>query len=186
MQISDLYQAHYSEIQRYLARFVAEMDAEDLAQTVFVKADRGLEEFRGDSTPRVWLYRIAINTLNDFLKSKGCRAREAEVRISQAELERFDRSGHQEDLVEKDVLRREMNDCIVEFIHRLPESYATVLILNELEGYKNTEIAEILGISLDNVKIRLHRARARLQAELKEGCDFSYNCENELECQRRE
>ena len=88
MQFLDLYQAHYSEIRRYLARFVADMDAEDLAQTVFVKANKGLKDFRGDSTPRAWLYRIATNTLNDFIKSKSHRAREVEVRISPAELER--------------------------------------------------------------------------------------------------
>lgn len=186
MKFSDLYQEHYSEIRRYLARFVADMDAEDLAQSVFVKANKGLKEFRGDSTPRVWLYRIANNALKDFKKSKSQRAREAEVRISPAELDRCGRSGRQEGSVEKGVLRREMNDCIGEFIHRLPEDYATVLILSDLEGYKNSEISDVLGISLENVKIRLHRARARLRAELQEGCDFSYNCENELECQRRD
>ena len=70
-----------------------------------------------------------------------------------------------------------MNDCIQGFIENLPEDYRTVLILNEFEGLKNKEIAEILEISLAAVKIRLHRARERLKNELRENCD-SYWVEN--------
>jgi len=185
MQIAELYEAYYFEIRRYLARFVAVPDAEDLTQAVFVKISKGLKDFRGESTPRTWLFRIATNTLRDFMRSKSRRATEVEVHISPAELERYDCSQNNENLVEKGALRREMNECISEFIRRLPENYGTVLILSDLEGYTNAEIAEILEISLDNVKIRLHRARARLNAELVKGCDFSYNSDNDLNCQRR-
>jgi RNA polymerase sigma-70 factor (ECF subfamily) len=64
-----------------------------------------------------------------------------------------------------------MNDCIQSFIYRLPEAYRTVLVLSEFEGLRNNEIAEILGITLDTVKIRLHRARASLKRELTTRCD---------------
>ena len=70
-----------------------------------------------------------------------------------------------------------MNDCIQGFIEKLSEDYRIVLILNEFEGLRNREIAEILGISLSTVKIRLHRARERLKNELMENCD-SYWVEN--------
>jgi RNA polymerase sigma-70 factor (ECF subfamily) len=70
-----------------------------------------------------------------------------------------------------------MNDCVQSFIENLPEDYRIVLILNEFEGLRNKEIAEILGISLGTVKIRLHRARERLKNELMANCD-SYWVEN--------
>ena len=54
-----------------------------------------------------------------------------------------------------------------------------------MEGFKNKEVAEILQISLENVKVRLHRARARLKKELDDGCDFYHNEEGNLACDRK-
>ena len=75
-----------------------------------------------------------------------------------------------------------MNKCIRDFIEELPENYRTVVVLSELEGLKNTEIAEILGVSLDTIKIRLHRARAKLKKELETHCDFYRDEGNEFAC----
>jgi RNA polymerase sigma-70 factor, ECF subfamily len=61
----------------------------------------------------------------------------------------------------------------------------TVVALSEFEGFKNREIAEILGISLDVVKIRLHRARRELKQRLEAGCDFDRTEANTLACDRK-
>lgn len=61
----------------------------------------------------------------------------------------------------------------------------TVLVLSELEGLKNSDIAEILGISLHTVKIRLHRARDRLRKDLGSGCNFYRDERNEFACDRK-
>jgi RNA polymerase sigma-70 factor, ECF subfamily len=79
-----------------------------------------------------------------------------------------------------------MSDCINEYIDALPSNYKTVLVLSDLEGLANKEVAEILGISEDNAKIRIHRARTRLKKALKSGCDFYYTEENALACDRRQ
>jgi RNA polymerase sigma-70 factor (ECF subfamily) len=60
------------------------------------------------------------------------------------------------------------------------------LILKDLEGMQNQEIADILGVSLDTVKIRLHRARGRLRGKLDTGCDLHRDQENELACDLKE
>jgi RNA polymerase sigma-70 factor (ECF subfamily) len=73
-----------------------------------------------------------------------------------------------------------MNECIRDFVERLPDNYRTPLVLSELEGLKNGEIAEILGVSLDTVKIRLHRARAKLKRELMAHCDPAWVEDNEF------
>jgi RNA polymerase sigma-70 factor (ECF subfamily) len=78
-----------------------------------------------------------------------------------------------------------MSECVTEYIYRLSRDYRTVLILSEIEGFKNKEIAEILGVSLETVKIRLHRARAALKIELDEGCNFYHNEQNTLACDRK-
>ena len=78
------------------------------------------------------------------------------------------------------LIENEMNECVRNYINTLPENYRSVLVLSELEVLKNLEIAEILGLTLDTVKIRLHRARARLKKVLQGNCNFYYNVENKL------
>jgi RNA polymerase sigma-70 factor (ECF subfamily) len=79
-----------------------------------------------------------------------------------------------------------MNSCIREYIEQLPEDYRAVLVFSEVEGLKNLEIAEILGVSLYTVKIRLHRARARLKERLGSHCNFYLDERSELACDRKE
>ena len=79
-------------------------------------------------------------------------------------------TGEERPSLEQQLLRIERKECFMEFVHRLPVKYRTVVVLSELEELKNSEITEILGLSLDVVKIRLHRGRTRLLQELKAHC----------------
>lgn len=63
-----------------------------------------------------------------------------------------------------------MSSCVQDYIAALPESYRAVILLHDVQGLTNPEIAEMLGLSLATTKIRLHRARNRLRAALGEGC----------------
>jgi len=83
------------------------------------------------------------------------------------------------------LIRQEMNSCIRDYIEQLPEDYRTALVLSEIEGFKNREIAEILGVNLDTVKIRLHRARGRLKESLGRHCQFYLDERSELACDRK-
>jgi RNA polymerase sigma-70 factor (ECF subfamily) len=78
-----------------------------------------------------------------------------------------------------------MNTCIREFVGDLPPDYRAVIALSELKDLPNQEIADILGISLGNVKIRLHRARVALKKNFSEGCDFYSDNEGGLSCDRK-
>ncbi len=78
-----------------------------------------------------------------------------------------------------------MNECIRRIVDSLPGDYRTVLVLSEFECLPNVEIAEVLGISLDTTKIRLHRARAKLRKELEAHCNFYRDERNELSCDRK-
>ncbi len=83
------------------------------------------------------------------------------------------------------VIREEMNGCIREIIATLPETYRSVIVLSELEGFKDAEIADIIGLRLQAAKIRLHRARTRLKKELKTACIFYRDERNECACDRK-
>ncbi len=170
------------KVLRYLSRLVGEADAEDLTQAVMLKVGEGLRGFRGDSSVSTWIYRIATNTALDRLRRKPVPT------ISETELESDDGNvppAAQAASAEKTAIREEMNACIRDFIEHLPQNYKTVMVLSELEGFKNDEIAAVLGITLDTVKIRLHRAREKLRKDLQSGCNFYRDEGDELACDRK-
>lgn len=167
---------------RYLTRLVGEGDAEDLAQTVMLKVGNGLPGFRHDSSLSTWIYRIATNVAMDKLRAPVReQALGADPDLDESDVP-FDARTPS---VEAIAIRTEMSACIREFIDHLPERYKMVMVLSEMEGFKNAEIAAILGVSLDTVKIRLHRAREKLRNDLQEGCSFYRDESTGLACDRK-
>jgi len=191
LSFSSVYDEFYIKILQYLRRLVGEFEAEEVTQTVFEKISRNLGSFKGESKLSTWIYRIATNTALDKLKSSSFKHSHAgplaHLPIHLPEIEEPASKGSNSlTSPEKMVIRDEMSECIKEFVERLPPDYRTVIVLNQLEGLTNKEIAEILGISLDTAKIRLHRARARLKKSLEEGCDFYVDERSELACDRKQ
>jgi RNA polymerase sigma-70 factor (ECF subfamily) len=167
-----IYTSFHPKILRYVARLVGEAEAEDLTQEVFIKVSQALGTFRGEAQLSTWIYRIATNVVIDKTRTVSFR-HEAE----RGELENLDEAGAAElwtggasPSLEQQRMRQEMIECFVTFLDRLPVDYRTVFVLSDLEELANGEIADILGVSLETVKIRLHRGRARLLQELKAHC----------------
>ena len=75
-----------------------------------------------------------------------------------------------------------MSACVQDKIRLLPESYQTVLVLFDLMEFSHQEIAEILDTSVENAKVRLHRARKKLKTILEEECRFEVDDRNVLIC----
>jgi RNA polymerase sigma-70 factor (ECF subfamily) len=167
-----LYDAFQARLSRYLTHLVGEAEAEDLTQEVFIKVSRSLGSFRGESQLSTWLYRIATNAAIDRMRSPSFRG---EVVLDGLDLSdemdvRDAWSGEEAPTLEQQLMRKEMYECFLDYVKRLPPNYRTVVVLSELEQLPNDEIAGILGISVDMVKIRLHRGRKRLLQELKDHC----------------
>ena len=188
LEFQKIYETFQPKIHRYLTRLVGEHEAEDLTQEVFTKVSQGLKNFRGESQLSTWIYRIATNIAFDRLRNPSFQQMvqkrlssdsTAEDKIS---TENVVWTSERTPSIDQQLIRKEMNECIQNFIEELPENYRTVLVLSELEGLKNREIAEILQVSLDTVKIRLHRARAKLKKELEIHCSFYRDERNELAC----
>lgn len=184
-----LHTRYRPKIHRYLCRLAGENEAEDLCQEVFVKVERNLTSFRNEAQLSTWLYRIATNSFYDRLRSPSFKQKSKEypIEIDDNTLEKRDfTSQQQKPGIDQQVIRDEMNACIRGYIDQLPENYRTVLLLSEEEGFKNREIAEILQVSLDNVKIRLHRAKAKLKVSLQGNCDFYLDERSEISCDRKQ
>lgn len=174
-------------INRYLAGMVGDAEAEDLTQEVFSKVHLALEDFQGKSSLSTWIYRIATNCAIDRMRSPSWQRNPLRVSLDAGKgPEAIDgvETSAPERTIEDDVIRREMSTCIREVIDHLPQNDRTVIILSDIEGFCDDEISEILAVSLEAAKIRLHRARNRLRKELEKRCLFYHDSRNEFACEK--
>ena len=174
-----VYDEFHVRIRRYLVRLGGPGDADDLTQETFARVSQALAGFRGEAALSTWIYRIATNVALDRARSPRFQ-----LQAHTAEPEALAALGTMP-VIEQDIASREMSACVRDYVDQLPADSRTVVILSELEELPDREIAEILGISLEAAKIRLHRARARLRQLLEQGCDVSRDERNELTCEPR-
>ncbi len=143
-----------------------EEDAEDALQDAFLSAYRNLSRFKGESTFSTWLYRVAMNAALMRLRKR----RDGMVSIEQPSdredsrvtLQLADWAKTPPDMIINDELRTALERAV----DALPEELSTVFRLREVDGSSNSEVAEILGLSVPAVKSRLHRARVALRDSL--------------------
>lgn len=188
IQFTDIFNTYQKPIYNYVLRMVRNPDiAEELTQEIFIKTYKNLSSYRGDSKISTWLYSIATNSCldyfrtSDFKKSEKTSAIILDVLPEEADTESIKRIL----LMDDELIKSEMAECIRDYIENLPGDFRTVIILHDLEGFKNREIAKILKCSLETVKIRLHRARKKLQSILASNCDFYLDENNVLCCDKK-
>jgi len=187
IQFDEVYRQFHAPLVRFLARMVSSHEAEDLAQEVFSKIAKNLTGFEGRAKLSTWIYRIATNTALDRLRrSKG---RRIEIPL----MDEIDHAQSSDGPASKpddsplvQVIDSEMNACIRQQVDKLPQKYRTVMILSSMDELQNREIAEILEISLEAVKMRLHRGRTMLKEILENECRFYRNADSgALACDRK-
>ncbi len=147
----------------------SEEDARDAVQEAFISAYRSIGSFHAGSRVSTWLHRIVVNAALMRLRS---RRRSPEEPIDDL-LPQFDETGHHlqppsEWRESSDVAlqRRETREIVRRSIDLLPETYRSVLVLRDIQELDTSETAQILGITENAAKIRLHRARQALRTLL--------------------
>jgi RNA polymerase sigma-70 factor (ECF subfamily) len=142
-------------------------DAEDIAQQVFVKAYFSLKRFDQRAAFSTWLYKITVNECWDLLRKRKVRPLLYESDLSEEQARQFgatdERASEEPDISEKLVARQRVQNLMA----GLDERDRTMLILKEVEGFAVEEIAEILGLNANTVKVRLFRARRRVVNQAK-------------------
>ncbi len=167
LEFDAVYRSFHERIRRYLERFSGQAEVDDLVQVVFLRVSSSLHDFRGDSALSTWIYRIATNVAIDQSRRPDVRAVESSLDDeNQPDMSLLD----EQPLPDDEVMRREMYDCFAQYVKDLPTAYRAVVILSDLEDLPNREIADVLGVSLDTVKIRLHRGRTMLFHQLRQNC----------------
>ena len=146
-------------------------DVEDIAQQVFVKAYFSLKRFDQRAAFSTWLYKITVNECWDLLRKKKVRPLIYESDLSEEQARQFGASeegGPREPDVSEKLEARQRVERLLE---SLDERDRTMLILKEVEGFAVEEIAEILGLNANTVKVRLFRARRRIVKQARKRGD---------------
>ncbi|MBI2217086.1 MAG: sigma-70 family RNA polymerase sigma factor [Candidatus Rokubacteria bacterium] len=145
-------------------------DAEEAAQDALWTAARKIDSFKGDSAFGSWLYRITANAAYQKLRRRRTKEREIALEDVLPAIERDGRHFEPMDdwsrRVDDRAFDSELRRVLEHAIETLPHDYRTALVLHDVEGLSNPDIAETLGISLPAVKSRVHRSRLYLRQRL--------------------
>ncbi len=149
---------------RYLK---SEADAADCFQETFIAVFKSIGSYAGQSSLRQWVRGVAVNqSLMALRKRKRTREESIEYMMPV-----FDESGsrvecaeqHKRSSIEAEIDTEQMQECVRQSIDKLPDNYRTILLLRDIDGLNTRETAAILGIEINAVKTRLHRARTALR-----------------------
>ncbi len=151
-----------------ITRYVHDPDtAMDVAQEAFIKAYRGLKNFRGESAFYTWLYRIAINSAKNYLVSQNRRLPDSDIDAEEAEQIGGESALKEYASPEHEMLKDEIQAAVTQAIDALPEDLRTAIILRELEGMSYEEIAVTMECPIGTVRSRILRARQSIDKVLR-------------------
>ncbi len=183
-EVDRVFREHYASVHRAVTGLVHDPgEAADLTQETFARAYQALPQFRGDSSVRTWLIRIAQNVVLDRFRRLGRRRAGALPGTEGADLEALPQEGvlSQVQVVE----RQESDACVQRCVDTLPDAYRQAVVLHDMVGMTAVEIASLLKVSLATVKIRLHRGRTRLRSTVGEHCELYRDERNVLSCRHK-
>ena len=155
-RISQMIKTYEKDLLRLCRVYLKEESlAEDAMQETFIKAYKNLHTFRGESSEKTWLFRIAINVCRDMQRTSWFRNISRMVSLDSVQIQQPQES--------------EISHALMTEIMRLPKKYREVILLYYYEDMKQNEIAEVLGVSVTTVCRRIEKARELLKDMLKGG-----------------
>jgi len=143
-------------------------EALDVSQEVFLRVFRTIHRFRGQSSLRTWIYRIAINQARNRQRFWRRRRRADQVLLDQHIAQHGELASGGDSTPDRLLAQKELADRLQRALDRLPFDQRTVVILREIDGLSYEEIAYSLGTAVGTVKSRLTRGRRALREELRE------------------
>ena len=161
------------EIYALLFRLMEDREeARDLTQETFLQTFRSIKSFRGDSSLKTWIYRIAINQARNRRRWWRRRRRDQTVSLDASQAGAHSTFGENltdepERNPEQLALRREREATLLSALSKLKLPFREVVVLRDVEGLSYEEVAAALGIGVGTVKSRLSRARTEMRRQLE-------------------
>jgi len=176
MDFWKIYDEYYGPVRKFILTYVRDdWVADDLIQDTFLRVQKNLYSVRDSDRISSWIFRIANNLCHDhYRQSKRSSLNHRNI---QQEIVTF-----REAVVQKELEQQQMGECVQDKMDLLPPDYRSVLILSDIMAFSHKEIAEIMEISVSNVKVKIHRARKKFRAILEEHCNFEMDERNVLVC----
>jgi RNA polymerase sigma-70 factor (ECF subfamily) len=147
-------------------------DAEEVAQDTLLKVFESFDQLREPEHVKAWVFRIAKNYCM-MKRRRSVFAPERELSLDELlpgadspGIAASDRVPDRRELPEQELLRKELNGALETAMQELPANYRSVVLLRDVDGLSTAEVAEVLELSLDVVKQRLHRGRLALRKRL--------------------
>jgi len=137
-------------------------DVEDVAQQVFLKVYISLSRFDLRSAFSTWLYKVTVNECLDHLRKKKVRKLVYESDLSEEQVQVLEAAAQPDRHEISSERRAELVQLVERLLGELPQQERLMMVLKEVEGWTVEEIAEVLELNVNTVKVRLFRARSRL------------------------
>ena len=161
MDLLEIHDQFYEGVKKFILASVRDQSvAEDLAQETFVRIGEKINSLRDPAKISSWIFRIAYHLVQDHYRADKKAPRE-EIHEGLVNVE--------ETPLQKKMEQSEMSQCVQNQLQLLPDSQRTVIILADVMGFTAQEIADVLGISVENAKVRLHRGRKKFKTILVKG-----------------
>jgi RNA polymerase sigma-70 factor, ECF subfamily len=177
MEFFEVYDKYHDRVRRFIVATVRdEWVADDLTQETFISVQKNLNTLKDSSKLASWIFRIAYNLCQDHFRNLK-RTSWNERKLDEA------KDVFKEAMVQKRLEQHEMSSCVQDVVSLLPESFQNIIRLFDLAELSHREIADILDTTVENVKVRLHRARKELRALLEKKCTFEVDERDVLVCE---
>jgi RNA polymerase sigma-70 factor (ECF subfamily) len=175
MDLLEIHQRYYEGVRKFILASVRNPSAaDDLTQETFIRIGENLNALRDPAKISSWIFRIAYHQVQDYFRANK-RSPQEEIHDGLVNLE--------ETPLQKKMEQSEMSQCVQDQLHLLPDSQRSVIILADVMDFSLQEIADILGITVENAKVRLHRGRKKFKAILEEKCTFETDERSVLVCE---
>ncbi len=142
-------------------------DAEDILQNVFLKIHSRIDTLKDKTKLQAWIYQITRNTIVDYFRTNK-PVKQLPKMLAQPETELYEET------------RREITDCFLPLIKTLPIKNKQALILSEIDGLSQKDVADKEGLSLTAAKSRIQRGRKKIKDTLLDYCQFKFDSQGKV------
>lgn len=158
--LEDIWREHHDQLLAFISKRIKNRDdAEDILQDVFIKILSKIGTLKDSSKLQSWIYQMTRNAIIDYIRRKKFQELEAEIKDIEDESD--------------ETAMKEATGWIGYYVDALPDNYREAVVLYEMNGKSQKEVADQMGITYVNARSRIQRGRQLLKKNLTDCCTFN-------------